>query len=295
MSALTRRQSCGRLLTLVSGLAAARCATVSPQEERRLGQKEAEEVERTVGLVREPRLVQYVTAVGGRLAQAAGRSDIAWKFSVADEGDQNAFSLPGGFVYVTRGLLALVNREDELAGVLAHEMAHVTERHAVNRVGAATPLAVLFGVPGGILGMVSPTLGGIVGGTGKMLSGLTLAPYSREQEHEADRVGIAFAARAGWDPRAVGEFLATLDRAESLAAGGGAKRSSFFPAWGGETVAQVIGRGGAAWSPALAAVANGIAPDRPLERDFPLKLAVAQRYRPPGQRETRAGLDSGPR
>jgi len=86
---------------------------------------------------------------------------------------------------------------------------------------------VLFGVPGGILGMVSPTLGGIVGGTGRVLSGLTLSPYSREQELEADRVGGALAARAGWDPKALAELLGTLERAES-AAGGAPKRSSFF-------------------------------------------------------------------
>ena len=138
----------------------------------------------------------------------------------------NAFALPGGWVYVTRGLLALSNREDELAGVLAHEMAHVLERHAVKRVGAATPLAVLFGVPSGILGMVSPSLGAIVGGAGRVVSGLALAPYSREQELAADRIGIALAARAGWDPAALGGLLGTLERAEALS-GSGAKRSFF--------------------------------------------------------------------
>ena len=100
-------------------------------------------------------------------------------------------------------------------------------RHAVHRVAAATPLAVLFGVPGGILGMVSPTLGGIVGGAGKVLSGLTLAPYSREQETEVDRIGIGFAARAGWDPTALAGFLGSLERAEAQA-GATTKKSSFF-------------------------------------------------------------------
>ena len=226
-SHVTRRECCAGLLTLLGGLAAGGCLTVSPQEERKLGSKEAEEVEKTVGLVREPRLVEYVQAIGARLAPATGRSDIAWQFAVADEPDANAFALPGGYVYVTRGLLALLNREDEVAGVLGHEMAHVTERHAVSRVAAATPLAVLFGVPSGILGIVSPTLGGIVGGAGRVLSGLTLAPYSRDQEREADRIGIGFVARAGWDPGALAGFLAAMERAESVA-GATAKGSSFF-------------------------------------------------------------------
>ena len=227
MTHLSRRQCCVRLATLLCGVAAARCATVSPQEEQQIGRKEAEEIERSVGLVRDRRLVEYVEAIGARLARAAGRDDIAWQFRVADEPDANAFALPGGYVYVTRGLLALANREDEVVGAFAHEMAHVTERHAVKQAGAATPLAVLFGVPGGILGMVSPTLGGIVGGAGRALSGLTLSPYSREQELEADRVGVAFAARAGWDPKALAGLLGTMERAEA-AAGGEPRRSSFF-------------------------------------------------------------------
>jgi predicted Zn-dependent protease len=225
---LSRRECCGYLLTALSGLAAGGCLTVSAQDERSIGGKEAQEVERTVGLVREPRLVEYIEAIGRRLAQAAGRTDISWQWSVADETEANAFALPGGWVYVTRGLLALSNHEDEVAGVLAHEMAHVTERHALTRVRAATPLAVLFGVPGGILGMVSPSLGGIVSGAGRIVSGLALAPYSREQERDADRIGVTLAARAGWDPGALATFLGSLARAEALTEHAAERRSSFF-------------------------------------------------------------------
>ena len=224
---VTRRQCCLGLATLLGGVATAGCATMSPQREREIGRKEAQEVERTVGLVRDRRLVEYVEAIGRRLEQAAARPDITWRWSVADDAEANAFALPGGWAYVTRGLLALCNREDEIAGVLAHEMAHVTERHAANRVARATPLAVLFGVSSGLLGMVSPTLGEVVGGAGLAVSGLALAPYSREQEHDADRIGAALAARAGWDPRALADFLDTLERADALA-GGGAKGQSFF-------------------------------------------------------------------
>src|SRR4029453_2961358 len=106
-------------------------------EERKLGQEGAEEVERTVGLIGDPKLVGYVRQVAGRIAQAAQRRDGSWKVNVTDDPEPNAFALPGGYVYVTRGLLALLNSEDELAGVLGHEMAHVLERHAPPRAAPA--------------------------------------------------------------------------------------------------------------------------------------------------------------
>src|SRR5262245_42077298 len=212
---LTRRESGGGLAATLAVLAGG-CATISASEEKKLGAEAAEEVERTVGLISDPRVVGYVRQVAGRMAKVAKRPDVAWQFNVTDDVEPNAFALPGGYVYVTRGLLALCNSEDELAGVIGHEMAHVLERHAARRAGAATPFAVLFGVPAAILGTVSPTLGGIVGGTGRLASSAALASYSRDQEREADDRGIALAARAGWDPAALAAFLQTLDREEAL-------------------------------------------------------------------------------
>jgi predicted Zn-dependent protease len=224
---LTRREWSRGLLTTLAMLAGG-CATLSPSEERKLGQDEAHEVEETVGLVQDPTLLGYVRQVGGRLTQAAEARGVAWQFNVADDAEPNAFALPGGWVYVTRGALALLNREDELAGALGHEMAHVLERHAARRAGVATPLAVLFGLPASILATVSPTLGGIVGGTGELASGAVLASYSREQERDADRRGIGLAARAGYDPAALAGFLRTLEREEALQAGRESGRPSFF-------------------------------------------------------------------
>jgi predicted Zn-dependent protease len=223
---MTRREWSGGFAATLALLAGG-CATMSPSEERRLGDEAAQEVEQTVGLVRDPKLVGYVRQIGGRLAQAAQRPDITWRFNVADDPDANAFALPGGWVYVTRGLLVLLNSEDELAGVVGHEMAHVIERHAARRASAATPFAAIFGVPAAILGSFSPTLGGIVAGTGKLASSAVLAPYSRDQEREADTRGIVLAAHAGYDPGALATFLKTLERAEALA-GQGSHRQSFF-------------------------------------------------------------------
>jgi predicted Zn-dependent protease len=223
---LTRREFGGGLVATLAVLSSG-CATISPSEERKLGQEGAEEVERTVGLIADPKLVGYVRQVAGRLAQAAKRTDVSWQFNVTDDTEPNAFALPGGYVYVTRGLLVLLNSEDELAGILGHEMAHVLDRHAARRAGAATPFALLFGVPAGILGAVSPVLGGIVGGTGELASGMVLASYSRDQERDADQHGIALAARAGWDPAGLASFLHTLEREEALA-GQDHKRPGFF-------------------------------------------------------------------
>jgi predicted Zn-dependent protease len=227
METLTRREWNRRALVAMAALGIGGCATMSPQEEVALGAKEAKEIESSMGLVRDGRIVEYVRAIAGRLAQAAQPSEVRWEVNVADDTEPNAFAVPGGWVYVTRGLLPYVNSEDELAGVLGHEMAHVLERHSARAASRATPFAVLFGVPAAILGTVSPTLGGIVGGTGRLATGAVLASYSRDQEHEADTRGIALAARGGWNAEALATFLHTLDGVEALG-GGDPSRTGFF-------------------------------------------------------------------
>jgi predicted Zn-dependent protease len=168
-----------------------------------------------------------VTEIGRRLAAHSPAHDVPFVFHVADDPEPNAFALPGGYVYVTRGILAILNSEDELAGVMGHEIAHVVARHAVRRATAASPFALVFGLPAAILGTVSPGLGGIVGGVGKLAGGLVLAPFSRDQEREADQLGMQYAAAAGWDPRGLSASLHTLEREERLA-GQDPNRISFF-------------------------------------------------------------------
>jgi len=190
----TRRQCCLGLLAALMAPALVGCGTgssrpslVSAKKERELGQEAANEVEQTVGLVQDPVLLGYVREIGRRLALQAAPPEASYEFHVADDSEPNAFALPGGFVYVTRGILALVNSEDELAGVIGHEMGHVVARHSVRQLEASTPFALLFGVPSAIVGVVSPALGGILGGVGQLARGVALAPYSREQERDADR------------------------------------------------------------------------------------------------------------
>jgi predicted Zn-dependent protease len=130
-------------------------------------------------------------------------------------------------VYVTRGLLALANSEDELAGVVGHEIGHVAARHAVQRVSRQGPFAIITGVAAGLTGLVSPLAGNIIGGIGGFAQSLVFAPYSRSQETEADTLGQEMAAKAGWDPTGLPAYLETLGR-EIEFLQDGPRRASFF-------------------------------------------------------------------
>jgi len=170
---------------------------VSEARERELGEEEARRVAESMGLLDDARLVAYVRAVGERLVRGVPRTDVAYTFSIVDMEQPNAFALPGGYVYVSRGLLALMNSEDELAGVLGHEIGHVAARHAVRRVTRAAPLAVLTGLGAAVTGIASPTVGDLVGGIGDAAGALVLAPYSRGHVRKLDDLPIGPRAADG--------------------------------------------------------------------------------------------------
>jgi predicted Zn-dependent protease len=200
---------------------------VSAERERQLGDEEAKNVAATMGLVEDAALTAYVSDVGRRLAAVSPRRDIDYRFLVVDMSEANAFALPAGHVYVSRGLLVLLDSEAELAGILGHEIGHIAARHAVQRMSRAAPIGILTGVGAAVTGVVSPLMGNIIGGMGEMAGQLVLAPYSRDQEREADRVGAELLARAGWEPGGLAQALRTLEMEEKLA-GGTPRRSSFF-------------------------------------------------------------------
>ncbi|HXT20522.1 MAG TPA: M48 family metalloprotease [Thermoanaerobaculia bacterium] len=210
-------------LLLVSGSCATNPATGRPQlsffgeeAEMNMGKNADSELVSTVGVYDDDGWAEYVDEVGHRLAAASERPYLPWSFKVLDDPTVNAFALPGGYVYVTRGLLAVTTSEDELAGVLAHEIGHVAARHAVQRVSRAAPLGVLTGLGAATAGLVSPTLGAAVGGFGAAANEMLLAPYGRDQEREADRVGAEMSAKAGFDPTALAEALRALEREEAI-------------------------------------------------------------------------------
>ena len=196
---------------------------VTRGQEAKLGAEEAKKVEQTMGLLRDAKLEPYVRAIGEKLAAVSNLPEGPWYFMVVDVPDPNAFALPGGFIYVTRGLVALVNSEDELAGVIGHEIGHVTARHTSKRISAAVltaPVSIATGIAGLAVSIVSPSLGNVLAGTGPLLTGgLVIAPFSRKQENQADQIGQKLAARAGYDPAGISHFLHTLDREVTLLAG----------------------------------------------------------------------------
>ncbi len=162
-----------------------------------------------------PALQGYVNAIGLRLAQESHRPQLKWQFTVVDSPDVNAFALPGGYVYITRGLMAYLNSEAELAGVIGHEIGHVTARHGVRQQSAQTAAGL-----GAVLGsLLVPGLNNQAGATLlQTMAQAWTAGYGREHELESDRLGAQYLARAGYSPQAMIDVIGVLKNQELFAA-----------------------------------------------------------------------------
>ena len=192
--------------------------TMSQADEVKVGREEHPKVVAEYGGAYDKAALQtYVSRVGNRLAKVSELPDLKFTFTVLDSDVVNAFALPGGYVYVTRGLLALAENEAELAGVLAHEIGHVTARHTAQRATRqtygqiGTGLATLAGAI--LMGDTGAQLGQQLAGAGAQA---WVAGYSREQEFQADELGVRYLARAGYDPQAMATFLEALERNDKL-------------------------------------------------------------------------------
>src|SRR5262249_1698486 len=171
----------------------------SAKKDVTLGTEVAEMVEQEIGLyTTAPGAAAYLNSVGARLAATANDSRWKFTFQILNQEEPNAFAIPGGGIYVSRGLLALINSEDELAGVLAHEIAHVTERHSAKQQRKGF-LPGLLSVPGNLIGVVSPGLGSLINVPVEAAGGAWISRYNRVQEKEADRIGIQKAATCGYE------------------------------------------------------------------------------------------------
>ena len=168
----------------------------SIEEENRIGKQISGNLLGAVPLVRDDTLQRYVNLVGNWVALQSGRKDVTWHFGVLDTEDINAFASPGGYIFVTKGLYRLLSNEAELAGVLGHEIAHVTKKHHLKVLKQSSLISALGQAASSKAQGSDPVVQNLIGnGAEIMARGL-----DKNAEYEADRVGIVFAARAGYDP-----------------------------------------------------------------------------------------------
>lgn len=178
--------------------------SVSEEDERTLGSYQAAQIDSTVPLITDTMITGYVANLGRSLAATTSRADLDWRFAVVNDSTSNAFAVPGGFVYVTRGLIEQSDRLEELAGVMAHEVAHIVQRHSVaqlERAGGREVTLILLCT----LTSVCNTLGGAI--ALEVGDDAMTAQYSQRDESEADEEGVGIAVRAGFDPQGLPTFL----------------------------------------------------------------------------------------
>jgi predicted Zn-dependent protease len=181
-------------------------------EEIELGRSVAAAVGARYKVSRDRTLTKYVALVGNTVAATSDRPDLRYYFAVLESDEINALAAPGGFVFVTRGALALMPDEAALAGVLGHEIGHIALRHHAESIRAAKRknLAVM-GLQQGLAFTSVSSFSGLIGATADALAEqVILKGHSRAEEMESDKVGFQYAARAGYDPAGLREFLAAL-------------------------------------------------------------------------------------
>jgi len=198
------------LCALAAAAPAAQFSLVSVEEEIEIGRQAQAQVRKEARELRDAQIADYIRGIGARLVQQAPGPAYPYSFSVADYRDINAFALPGGPVWIHRGLLHAATSESQVAGVLAHEVAHIAERHAADQLTKATIANLGLGLLGAVLGN-----GG--GASAAQLAASFLAngvflKFSRDDEREADALGLQLLRRAGWDGRGLVELFEILQR-----------------------------------------------------------------------------------
>lgn len=177
---------------------------VTPQEERQIGEQVSLQLRNRFGVVQDEKVTKYVTLVGTVLAQASGKPSLDWKFIVLDTDGVNAYATPGGFVHITRGLLGLIKNEAELAGVLGHEITHVTEQHSIGAVKQGKLVTMggdAVGSGGGLRQQFISKMGAAI------FNHVFEGTFSQHDENESDRIGAQLANKVGYAPNGIAEVL----------------------------------------------------------------------------------------
>jgi len=180
----------------------------STQQEVAMGSQYAAELNRQIPLISDPEITRYITVLGDSLARVADQRNLDWHFYVVDQAEINAFAVPGGYIYVNRGLIERAATLSELAGVLGHEIAHVTLRHSMEQMAKANQAN--FGLAIGCILAPAVCNSGLGSTAVQLGAGGLFAKFSRDDERDADRVGIEYAVRAGIDPRGIPAMFRTL-------------------------------------------------------------------------------------
>jgi predicted Zn-dependent protease len=186
---------------------------VSVPQEIEIGRQENAQVRKQMTELRDPRITAYIGQIGRRLAKAAPGAKYPYTFQVANYREINAFSLPGGPVWINRGVLHAAANESQVAGVLAHEIAHIARRHAADQMEKTLLARWSLGVLGAMLGNVGGA--GTAQAAGAMAANGVFLKFSRDDEREADRVGLQMMTRAGWDGRGMIELFEVLRKEET--------------------------------------------------------------------------------
>jgi len=191
---------------------------MSESREKEIGQEEHEKVLSSMPLFEDEELLAYVREVGNKMAEVSHRPDLEYQFYIIDSPEINAFALPGGYVYVNRGLLTFMNSEADLAAVLAHEIGHITARHAVQQQ-ARGALARTAATVGGFVTAVatgSGYVGSQISDVASIWAQTGLSGFGREHELEADSLGAEYVAKAGYDPQSVIDVISVLKNQEDF-------------------------------------------------------------------------------
>ena len=194
-------------LCLMLGVAGMAACSVSEEDERMYGEYSAAQVDARMPLVGDTVVTRFVGELGRSLAATTSRANLAWRFAVVNTAEVNAFALPGGFVYLTRGLIETVDRLDQLAGVVAHEVSHVALRHSVEQLEKEAHRDVGLVLLCTLTRACSSAGGAIAVQVG---ADAMAAQYSQHDEAEADSLAVEITPMAGFDPDGLAGFLAKV-------------------------------------------------------------------------------------
>ena len=185
---------------------------VSKDQEKQMGAEADPQITAFFGLYDDPELQRFITQKGNEMAQISHRSNLDFEFKVVDSPVINAFAVPGGYVYFTRGIMAHFNNEAEFAGVLGHEIGHVTARHSAQQ--QSKQMLAQVGLVAGM--MVSETFAQFADLAGQGV-GLLFLKFGRDAERESDRLGVEYSTKIGYNAHEMADFFRTLERSSALA------------------------------------------------------------------------------